>query len=918
MKILVVDDLSVNRKLMRVIFESEGYTVIEANDGIDAIATLDREPVHAIVSDILMPRMDGYRFCYEVRKTERFSDIPFIVVSNTYTAPADEKLASNCGADRYFKQPVAATMLLDAVRELTTNKKFRGSCVERGPEDLSVIKEYSEVLVRKLEEKNLELQAGIEKLRLQGAALETAANSILLTNYAGRIIWVNNAFTKLTGYSIDEAIGNTPRLLKSGKHDAAFYREFWQTILAGQTWRGEFTNKRKDGSLFYDEHVVTPVRSPEGNITHFVSVMHDVTARKQTEAALRAAHEELRQLLEHSPAVLYRLKVEGDKITPVFGSPNIEQMLGFAVAETLSMEWWQAQLHPEDRDRAEASISETLTKCVSRTDYRIRHKDGSYRWVDDNRRLFLDSAGQPSEFIGVWTDITERKAADLALKENELRFRQMADNIQEVFWMTDVAKSEIVYVSPAFEAIWGRACSSLYESPKFWLEALHPEDRDRILHAAQTKQAAGNYDEEYRIVRPDGSVRWIHDKAFPVKSEAGEVYRIVGVAEDITARKHAERVALRSQRLESIGTLAGGIAHDLNNALAPILMTAELLRMKYPTETQTIDMIQASAKRGADMVRQLLNFSKGAEGERVTIQLRQLIQEMQKLVRGSFPKSIQLVVKGDSKPPAVLGDATQLHQVLLNLCINARDAMPEGGTLTLEVQGMEVDAAYARSIPDAKPGHYVVLRVRDTGVGIRPEVLDRIFEPFFTTKTPDKGTGLGLSTVLGIVRGHDGFLHVYSQPGQGSTFSVYLPIQSTRHETDLLTKAGVDFRGRGEMILLVDDEAPIRDVGRIVLSRLNLKPLLATDGVDGLIQVAEHRTELRAVVTDLHMPHMDGLNFVRAFRRMLPDIPVAVASGQMDDELIGEFKSLGVTILLAKPFTEAQLAEALKDLLSQE
>ncbi len=542
-----------------------------------------------------------------------------------------------------------------------------------------------------------------------------------------------------------------------------------------------------------------------------------------------------------------------------------------------------------------------------------RAKDGSFYWVDSTIVPFLKLDGKPYQYVAMRTDITERKQVEGVLRENEERFRQLAENIREVFWMTDVAKNQMIYISPGYEAVWGRTCQSLSQSPLNWLEAIHPEDRERMRQAVATKQVGGSYDEEYRILRPDGSVRWIHDKAFPVKNAGGAVYRVVGVAEDITERLMNK---LRSQRLEAIGTLAGGVAHDLNNALAPIMMGMELLREQNPDELEMLDLIQNSAQRATDMVQQLLSFAKGTPGERVSLQPGRLVKELENLMQGSFPKNLQLVVISDPKLPTVLGDATQLHQVLLNLCVNARDAMPHGGTLTLEAQRMEVDAAYASSFPDAKPGDYVLLRVRDTGTGIPPEILDRIFDPFFTTKGPDKGTGLGLSTVLGIVKGHGGFVQVYSQPGRGSTFTAYLPAEGAGRDTKLVTKAAVEFRGQGETILFVDDEAAVREMARAVLRRLNFKPLTATDGADGLIQVAEHRKELRAIITDLHMPHMDGLAFVRALRRMLPDIPVVVASGRMEDALAGEFKLLGVTSRLDKPFTEGQLAEALKYLLA--
>jgi PAS domain S-box-containing protein len=548
----------------------------------------------------------------------------------------------------------------------------------------------------------------------------------------------------------------------------------------------------------------------------------------------------------------------------------------------------------------------------------LRHqrKDGGLLDIEGRWTLVRDAAGQPKAVLSIHTDITERKAAALAVQRSEERFRELAENIQEVFWITDPAKNQMLYISPAYEKIWGRTCASLNESPQQWLDAIHPDDRARVLEAVATKQVRGEYNEEYRIQRPDGTVRWIHDRAFPVRDENGEVLRIVGTAEDITERRQHERLAQRSQRLESIGTLAGGIAHDLNNALAPIMMSVELLRMQYPGESEVLDMIENGSKRAADMVRQLLAFAKGAAGERVSVQPGRLVKELEKLMKGSFPKNIQLVVRGDAQLPTVLGDATQLHQVLLNLCVNARDAMPHGGTLTLEAQRLDVDAAYASAVPDAQPGTYVRLRVRDTGTGIPPEILDRIFDPFFTTKGPDKGTGLGLSTVMGIIKGHGGFVQVYSQRGQGSTFAAYLPVEGAGSDPGQVTLAAVEFRGQGETILFVDDEAAVRQMARMVLQRMNFKPLTATDGADGVIQAAQHRTELRAVITDQHMPQMDGLMFVHALRQILPDIPVVVASGRMEDAVVEEFKTLGVTTRLDKPFTEAQLAAALKTALT--
>jgi two-component system, cell cycle sensor histidine kinase and response regulator CckA len=316
------------------------------------------------------------------------------------------------------------------------------------------------------------------------------------------------------------------------------------------------------------------------------------------------------------------------------------------------------------------------------------------------------------------------------------------------------------------------------------------------------------------------------------------------------------------------------------------------------------------------MVRQLLAFAKGVDGQRVALQPAQLVTELESLMKGSFPKNIDLHVACEMQLPQVLGDATQLHQILLNLCVNARDAMPHGGTLTMGATAVDIDHAYAQSISEARPGRHVCFKVSDTGDGIPADILDRIFDPFFTTKSQEKGTGLGLSTVLGIIKGHGGFVQVYSTVGQGASFSVYLPAAQGAAGGAHVNATAMPFRGGGEAILFVDDEPALREVGQTVLERLNFTPIVAMDGEDALIKATENRSILKAIITDMHMPHMDGLAFVHAVRRTLPDIPIILASGRVDDSVAKDFRALGVTARLDKPFTELQLAEKLGALLS--
>jgi PAS domain S-box-containing protein len=325
-------------------------------------------------------------------------------------------------------------------------------------------------------------------------------------------------------------------------------------------------------------------------------------------------------------------------------------------------------------------------------------------------------------------------------------------------------------VNAAFTATLGWDRDELLARP--YLDFVHPEDLEPTLAAVEHQVKGGKkifcFENRYR--HKDGSWRVLSWRSVPYPG--GFMY---ATARDVTEVRRVEE-ALRFSE-ERLGTLAGGVAHDLNNALAPILMGMEILKDEYPQESELLETIAASARRGADMVRQLMTYAKGAEGDHVLVEIDPLMREMQKIIRGTFPKSIRIEVLCDPQLPNVRGDATQIHQILLNLAINARDAMPDGGTLTLEARGEELDelSATAHGLRAAKPGRYAVLRVRDTGTGIPPELVDRIFDPFFTTKSPEVGTGLGLSTVLGIVKGHRGFLSVDTRIGQGTTFNVFFP-----------------------------------------------------------------------------------------------------------------------------------------------
>lgn len=508
----------------------------------------------------------------------------------------------------------------------------------------------------------------------------------------------------------------------------------------------------------------------------------------------------------------------------------------------------------------------------------------------------------------------ERSRLLAALRTGEERFRQVVESIQEVFWMTDVEKQRVLYISPGFEAIWGRSCGSVYASMAVWKNSIHAEDRERVIEAARTRQVAGTYHETYRIIRPDGAIRWVRDRAFPVKDHNGLVQRVVGVAEDITERKDLEKQFLHAQRMEAIGTLASGVAHDLNNILAPMLMVAGILKLRENVPAKDLELlaiIENSGQRGAGIIRQLLAFSRGLSGDRVTLQPKHLVHEMTKIMGETFPRNIAIVESTPTDLWMVEADATQLHQVIMNLCVNARDAMPAGGTLTVEGCNLTLPAGAETSLDAAaRPGPYVRLQVRDTGTGIAPEIISRIFDPFFTTKGVGKGTGLGLSTVLGIVKSHGGFLKVLSEPGRGSIFQVYLPAVEERAAPVRRDSSSPLPGGKGEEILIVDDEASIREAAGSLLERHGYRVRVAGSGEDAMKVFLEHQATLRLVLTDIMMPGMDGLALIRALRVLDPAIPIVATSGLDQSQNAAEFSALGVGQTLAKPFASAELLKA--------
>ncbi len=641
----------------------------------------------------------------------------------------------------------------------------------------------------------------------------------------------------------------------------------------------------------------------ESNTALEARVAERTRALRLEVAERQHAEEELRTILRTTIDGFYMVDPAGRILET---NESYCAMIGYSREELLKMSITALDVIDTD-EVIRARIQQIRSLGYVRFETKHRRKDGQVIDIDASCK-FLE--GGEGKLLAFMRDITERKQADERLRKQV----ELLDSANDAIYVRALDHT-VTY--------WNKGAARLYgwsaaETVGHKITELGLVDPAGFSTAHAVLLAHGDWSGEVHKTGKDGKERVVYSRWTLLRDEHGHATEVLAINADITDKKKLESQFLRAQRMEGIGMLAGGIAHDLNNILTPIMMSTTLLRdaVHDHENRQLLDAVQSSAQRGADIIRQLLTFARGQPGVRAPIPIRRLLREMETLIRETFPRNLRLVVTVAPELWPVVGDATQIHQAIMNLCVNARDAMPDGGMLTLAADNDTLDAASAALMPDAKPGPHVRLCVTDTGTGISPAHLDRIFDPFFTTKEIGQGTGLGLPTVLGIVKGHGGAVRVVSQVGQGTTFELYLPASPEAKAAATPEREERLPHGHGELILLVDDEVAMRRSAQHVLEKFGYRVLDAAEGEAALALFVRHRAEIKAVLTDMMMPGMDGPKLVHALRQLDARLPILGMTGLIEQVAFKGLEGLDAVPLLAKPFEAEKLLVALHQTLA--
>lgn len=895
MKILIVEDNPDSRLVLQKTLEGAGYEVEAAVHGEDALAKAHASVPDLIISDILMPVMDGYKLCYAVKHDEKLRKIPFVFYTATYVDSEDERLAMGLGASRFIVKPMDPAQFMEVITQVIEEARRNELPVPEEPVDepVELFRRFDASLSRKLEEK-------VRELELYRRVFDNSSEAIAVVGVDDTISRINQAQEKLLGYGESEILGKSPALYMDDRSMAAIRSALAEAGVA----QGEGEVRTLSGHSIQVLYAVFPVKDEQDHVISFVWVLHDITKRIKAEKQQKL----FRTLVNYSNDAIFVINPETAQLEDVneracnrlqYSYEELVNRTALDIDKTFTtMELWQAHV---DQLREEGVLMFEST---------YRRRDGSEFPVEIS--VVYTTTADGDYLIAVARNITERKKAEELLAVSRQEWERTFDAINEVVTLQDqemriirANKAAAELFQKPFREIIGKYCYELFR-----------ENQEPCQGCPVTYSCEHFMPYSTEIEYPNLH-KFFQVTAVPIIGTSGRVESIAHFAKDITEQKQLAAQLMQAQKMEAVGKLAGGVAHDFNNLLTAIQGYLELALLRFaPDDPVTVELhqVMSAAKRAANLVRQLLLFSRKQPMEFVVIDLNSGIEDLLKMLRRMIGEDIRLEMHLAPDCWKIVGDGGNIDQVVMNLAVNARDAMLHGGTLAIRTENMTLDEEYCRRNPEARPGCFVRLVISDTGLGMSEQVRQRIFEPFFTTKGLSKGTGLGLAVVYGIVKSHKGWITVYSEPGLGTTFKIYLPAASGEAATrsEVKVKDLEKFRGHGERILVVEDEEAIRNLTQKSLEHWGYEVQVAADAETALEMIGARKQSIDLILCDVVLPGMNGVDLVEQLRAKEPRLAVVLCSGYADQHSHWPKIQASGFPFLEKPFTIAQLLQILQ------
>jgi PAS domain S-box-containing protein len=750
-----------------------------------------------------------------------------------------------------------------------------------------------------------------ELVRWLTLAVDQGPAAVMMTDSDGHIQYVNRRFTEDTGYASSEVMGKKPSILKSGLTPAEQYATLWKTIKSGKQYRGEMQNRRKDGEPYWNDVQISPVRDAAGVVTRFLGVQTDITAYKTANAALRETNDRFRQLAENITEVFVLMDAQFRET--LYINPAYEKIWGRTQRSLYDdPHSFIESVIPEDRERVRAYIGHIQRgENPPNSEFSVVRPDGTTRSVLVDAVPIRDETGAVYRISGVALDVTERRASRLALEESVERFGKLTE---ASFNAICIAREGVIReVNRGFVEIFGYERDDEVVGRSI-MDFIAPESADEVY-----ERVAANTEGAYELVglRKDGG-KLLLEETSRAHTIGGKPARITALR-DLTEKRALEERYRQAQKMEAVGALAGGLAHDFNNVLTVITVYVEMLLTETGREDPRradLEEIRKAADRAVGLTGQLLAFSRQQVMERKVVVLEDLVKQIRKMLTSLVGEDIEIAMQFESSACVVLMDPSQLEQVIMNLVVNARDAMPAGGKLTIETAVVEFDEDYSAAHWPATTGRHAMLAVSDTGIGMDDATRARIFEPFFTTKGPGKGTGLGLATVYGIVKQSGGFIWAYSEPGKGATFKIYLPLYKPAPASTDEGQVRHPTPPRGiETVLLVEDSDAVRNIARRTLEQRGYDVIDAPSANAAFELLANLNRPVHLLLTDVVMPGMSGRVLAEKLATLQPNAKVLYMSGYTDDAIIRHGVLVAKTPFLQKPFTRLALATRVREVL---